>query len=199
MKQQSDWVGRFDEWVIEAKRLRARADESEVDFMTFLAAGEAAGLHREKGYATFGDMLHGEQICKMHRFEAYKECVERTSVDTVRTIGIEQMRAAVLPIPSDVASRANPSERAEVLVVKELADFTRRNHTTPSVQQARAIQRKHWEPPPKVKAPLPPAEQRVAELMKENKRLAAENRKLTRENQKLRDRLAGYESDRAAE
>lgn len=180
-------------FILEAKRLRACAAEAEADFFRFLMDGERnEAMWRgdpgaKTGFTTFCELLNGADICRPHRYVRFKVAVERFGWDVVRSIGVEAA-TQVLPVPVGAASRTGSAEAPEA-IVNDMQAFRERNNTVPSRQQARAIVRKHYDPPPQKDEEAPSFDDRVKELEHENaqlkKALAAKDREIAKLKKEL--------------
>lgn len=181
--------------ILELKALRTQAAVAVAEFFHRMIGLEAdEPLWRgdpgaRTGYTTFAELLDTNDICKPSRFERFKETVAVVGWDVVRTIGFDSA-ALILSVPPNATSVSVKGMRAAEAVTQELVNFTDRNKTPPSVQQTRAITRKHYIP-----SSVPPRTKTDAQRVKE---LEAENQDLLEQVERLTAALAAAEAKLAA-
>lgn len=201
-KQQSE-VTAFEAWLTEAKRLRTEEAVSTAAFFEHLQAGETNEnlWRRGGGFANFAEAIQASNLCKPSRYLKFKDAVARIGIERVRAYGVDAAEL-ILTIPHGAPSRREPEKAAEAAVLAENDAFIERNHTPPSEQQARAILRKHYEPPPRAPREMSADQARIVELTamlaKERAALAKEREALAAERAKsadLRKRLVAAEKE----
>lgn len=123
----------MDEFVAEAKRLRACADDAERQFMEYLLAAEEEPSIWEGSGLTFLELIERAGICEATRYSAWKRGqrnlaeagVDAASVDVKATIALASVRKV-----EDVRT-----------AVERFAEWTEANGTSISSSSARRIVR----------------------------------------------------------
>jgi len=121
----------FEEFSIEARRLRSLADEAEADFLSYLyEAEQVPSLWKGTGY-TFVQFLDNTNLCKATRYLNYKTAREGLGVRGITGVGVHAVVAA--------GRFQDPAKQREV--VEEARAWEETNGTTISEQSASRIGR----------------------------------------------------------
>lgn len=169
-------TNRLEAFLVEAKRLRTAAAESEADFLAYLADAEAdpsiwrGSRQHGTGYATFEELLRNEPLTTPDRLSRFKVMRARFGIERVRAIGVD-VCARLLAIPDDAPSRVEPKRLAIETAIEDAEAFVERNGTVPVDQTGRHIVAKHYEPPKQDRS----VSQEVLELRERVAVLSAEN------------------------
>ena len=187
---------RYDWHIRECTRLQAAYSDAGVDFFVGIMNFEAeeaawkAGVGGDTGWPTFLDCLYVTNKSQAHAYEKFKLMVDVCgSVEKLRYIGLDAAER-LLHVPDDVPSNERPEVSAREAVMDEMVGYRLRNEKPAEDRHARAMQEKHFRPPPKNKGgPVNEFDRMKAEiraLKAENQALKAENQALKAENQALK-------------
>lgn len=144
--------------ILELKQLRSAVIGANVDFFHRMIEIERdESLWRGEpgartGYTTFAELLELNDICKAGQLTRFKAIVGRVGWDVIRKIGVEAA-AILLPIPVDASSTAAKGAKAYVAITAELVSFVEKNQMPPTVQQTKAIAKRHYVATPAPRTP----------------------------------------------
>jgi hypothetical protein len=166
-----------EEFVAEAKRLRANADRAEAEFLEFLYRGEQnAAMWQGAGYATFEQFIEAANLCRASRYVAYRK-MRTHHGEIVTRVGVNASVAA--------ASLPSIEEQAEVISQAQICEKV--NGTSISEQTARQIARDVRTR----EAAHRSGHRSYSALLAENNRLRAENEALKERCKTLSEQLRG--------
>ncbi len=118
-----------EEFVIEARRLRAEADDAESRFLSFLVRGEADRAVWAGSGKSYPEFLEGNDLCKATRYIRYKRVLEGLGGDAVAGVGANAIIAA--------GKLSDPAAQRDVIAEARKVEAT--NGTTISEQTAERI------------------------------------------------------------
>jgi hypothetical protein len=167
----------LEEFVAEARRLRAAADSSEREFMMYLREADLANWWMAHA-ATFAALLKKYDLCAPERYANACRALDLVPLHTVKTIGMHGS-VALLSVPPE-----KRDEAAATLMVK-----AQNNGVPLSAQTARSTLAPFLDPKPPPMTEAAKLRQRIEQVEQENKRLRRELREKEREIARLNKQL----------
>jgi hypothetical protein len=169
----------LNEWLVEAKKLRAAMYENEAAFYLFLVDGEQGAVDWKGAYTAFSELLP-EIGVDVARYDRFREALKSVDRDRAKIVGVEGVIGA--------ASVKDDDKRERVLI--SLEEARERRGVCQSSQEVRRIIQA-IAPVERTPRDLARAlsrdklEQEVRSLRRENERLRKENMQLTARLTKL--------------